>query len=495
MAGEYVVPQTRVFNEQASQPVAQAIAPRAVVIGGHAFLTRFAETDEKELGELGAYDNIEDAAYIWPNRPAGAVVDQTYTKVYVENALLQYFEDEISAESMINRVAGSPNRVRSATISFAENTDSFPRSAALLDRDVKIGDAVKITVVDEDTVTQVIWTYVKNLIADEVAAVTGAATHSSGNQADISDAASYPVVTKLDTLDNCITVVADDASYNGLASGRMFESYEVLVTESSSDGDATTARLRVISASGEDDQEDVIPSAFGVATPIGTRGATITFDDNGALGCSESAEADDIAPYELVAGQRWQVDVAHFDAVYTRVTLQSGGTYSGEQDGTLIATVTRGGLFAGVVKPQITVSMDNGYDHAPPVTISAAATDYPMGNHDVTLQFPTGTGLRLGDQFLIPLTAVSDGAMKTIELGHSFDSTIPDGAEVGVELFIRVPELLLPKERFGAAPLVNWEQSATEITLKSGATVYHDEWTDDGVPVALPVMSGGRNDA
>src|SRR5262245_42323884 len=107
----YVVPQTRVFNEQSVRPVASDIAPRAIVIGGHAFLTRFSEAEEKLLGRLGLYDPLLDAAYSWPNRPVGAIVDATYTKVWIENALLKYFADPLSAGSSINRVSGTTNQV------------------------------------------------------------------------------------------------------------------------------------------------------------------------------------------------------------------------------------------------------------------------------------------------------------------------------------------------------------------------------------------------
>lgn len=77
----YVIPQVLVYQE--FNLTAQAVLPNlnAHISGGHAYLARYAEADEKATALLGYYDDTQDVAYSWPLRPVGASVDSTYTKI------------------------------------------------------------------------------------------------------------------------------------------------------------------------------------------------------------------------------------------------------------------------------------------------------------------------------------------------------------------------------------------------------------------------------
>lgn len=482
----YTKPQVEVVQDFSVSPVAAANRMPAFLMGGHAQLVRFANTSERARGYLGYYDPLVDTVYAWPNRPIGSVIDTTYTKVWIRNALLKYFTDFIGSNSTITKTAGYTNRIRSATVSFAANTSAYPRSTAVLyDRDVKVGDVVKVR---GGTTPTTVWTYVKSLIGDAVAGTRGSAVAGSGNQGTQSAATS---VTKTAGAPTCITAAASAASYSGLASGYVNETYTLVVMEGSTGSNLTTARLRIISASGTDNQEGVAPAATGVAFAIGTRGATFTFtvpSISGGDACAIAAAANGTPPGELVAGQRWQVVVT---GPFTATVGTSAGTYTGTATTNIIVKVIKGGLYAAA--PLISVTTADGSDVSGPTEITAAATAFAVGTRGVTISFG-GTGLRKGDEWTIPVTGVGIGAMKTIELAHAMPSAIADGDEVDVTLFILKPELEMTANRTGLAPAINWSQADGGVTVQDGVTFYDSTWTNSGVPMALPLESYSTGD-
>lgn len=479
-----MLPQVLVFQDFTVQPVVAANPLSAHIAGGHAFLVRESQADERELGSLGLYDNVSDTSYTWPNRPAGGLIDQTYTKLFIENALLQYFTDNLSSGSLITKVSGYANRIRSATVNFATN-GTYARNASLYDRDVQIGDTIRVrgvptgTGATGDAVT--LWTYVRDLIADSVAAVIGSASADSSNAATQSADAS---ITQTAGLENCISASVDGSAYDGTPDGYTSETYVIRVLDSSVGGDYTTARLRVISGSGTDDQSSVTPSATGVATAIGTRGLTVTFSDVDTAACSLSADNDGVSYNDLIAGQEFTVVV---DQAFTATTATSGGSYTATQDTTYIVEVTKGGAFAD--SPEISVTTNNGSDQSGPHIVTGTGVNVTIGTEAVTIQFGASAALNKGDRFYIEVQGVGSGPIRTIVLGHNLDQTYAAGDEVGIELYIRKPLLEVSANRTGMAPLTNYDQSATEITVNSGIIAYDASWTDSGVALPLDVYS------
>ncbi len=475
----YVLPQVLVFQDFQTAPSVVANPLRAHISGGHAFLTRYADTDEREFGRLGYYDNAVDTPYVWPNRPAGSVVDNSYVKLWMHDALLKYFEDLIGSGSAVTKVANYNNRIRSATVNFKTN-GAYARHSSLLDRDVTAGDTVKLRVLPagEDPVTM--WTYVKDVVGDEVAAVLSTATKDANNPAT---QVKSSTVTQLAGDLNCVTLTPTDTAYNGLEDGYVTETYRILVLEGSVSGDYTTARLRVISASGLDDVDSLTPNAAGVATPIGARGLLVTFSASSDAAMSQSAENEDVSADDLIAGQEWRV-VVH--QAWTSPDATEGGTYDDANDTTYIVEVSNGGLWAN--SPTINVSTTNGIDMSGPTTVTGAGVAVPMGSKGVTVSF-SGDGLNKGDKYYVQVNGSTVGPMRTLVLGHNIPSEVPSGSEVDLTLYIRKPLLQIPENRTGFAPLVNYELSETEITVKSGIIAYDETWTDEGVPQPLDVCS------
>lgn len=478
----YVLPQVLVFQDFTLVPAAVANPLRAHISGPHASLLRYADEDERPLGKLGYYDRLIDTDYLWPNRPAGGKADHTYTKLWMKDALLKYFQDTISQGSTITKLSGYNNRVRSATVNFAANGDDYERHSSLLDRDVAAGDVAKVRGVDGDGESVTLWTYVKRIIADQTTAVVATVEDDASNAADQGDSAT---VTQSAGPLNCVSATADISAYDGLESGFITETYSVLVTQSSVNADHTKAKLRIISGSGEDDVAEKTPSAAGVATAIGARGLLLTFNEADSVACSASAATDDVTADDLIAGQRFEVTV---QKAFTAPVATSGGAYDNEADTTYIVEITRGGSLDGSVLPQFKVTTTNGIDLSGPTTVTGAGTEFDVGSKGVLIEWDT-LALRKGDRYYINATGSTDGPMRTLELGHNLDTGIAGGSEVDVTLFIRKPLLEISKNRTGFAPLVNFEMTETEVTVKSGIVAYDETWTDEGVPEALDVYS------
>jgi hypothetical protein len=271
----YVLPQVLVFQDFTVQPAAAANPLSAHISGGHAKLIRWSDENEREFGNLGFYDNGADTAFSWPHRPAGAVIDADYTKLFIKDALLKYFSDPSTSGSTItvDTTLGARNRVVSGTVNFVSN-GAFARNAALGDRDAKIGDVVRVRGVAEGTGATAdvltLWTYIRGFIANVVASSIDspiAASSNAGAQGASSTA------TRTAGVANSITITPS-GSYNGLPSGVISEVYTLTVIDGSINGDLTTARFRVTSASGTDNQSSL---ALSGATAVGTRGLLVTF--------------------------------------------------------------------------------------------------------------------------------------------------------------------------------------------------------------------------
>lgn len=473
----YVLPQVLVFQE--AQPIIEENSLHSHISGGHAFLVRFNEPTEQRLGFLDFYDNLLDREYLWPNLPANAIVDQSYTKVWIKDALLQYFESFMGGGDVITKMASYNNRIHSAALNFRVN-GVYARSAEFIDRDVQIGDIAKIRGLDVFSNPITLFTYVKDIHGDIVPAIIDPAVSDVNNAATQSASA---VATQIAGPINGVVAIPDGSGYNGLATGHINETYDIIITESSAGQDYTVARARVLSGSGTDDQLEITPAPKGTPSTIGTRGLLVTFDDDDLASSSASALVAGVPVDELIVGQRFHVVVAQ---AFTMPLPTSGGTYVEDEDTTYIVDVSLGGFYGA--GPTISVTTTTGIDISGPTVVPAAATAIPIGTRGVTIAF-SGVALRKGDRYYVTITGAKEGPMKQLEFGANLSTDIPSGSEVDLTLFILKPSLQVPENREGFAPLVNWEQSASLITLKAGVIAFDTTWTDLGIPQPLPVLA------
>lgn len=482
----YVVPQVQVFQEFNLGVDVALQNLNAFYAGGHAYLLRYAEADEKSQALLGTYDHVGtnidgtfQTCYDWPNKPTGSLIDTDYTRVFLDNALLRYYRDTSHQLIKVDR-----NKVRHPSKSFIANpadAETYPRAADFYDRDVKVGDIVQISGIPtavpagSSSSSEVagdrvyLCTYVQDIEADAVAAVVGTPEANDANQATQILATSSSA--NADNSGDAAIDSVSGASYDGHDDGDLSETYTITVIQASTDGDATTARLRVVSASGRDDVAEVTPAAFGSPTAIGARGLTVTW-----AGASTEFTLDD----------EWTVEV---DQAFTAPTTAAGGTYTGARDLVYEIEVTKGGLFAA--EPEITVVATDGTDFSGPTVVATSGDDVSIGTLGVTFTF-TGTALRKGDRWTVTATAETEGPYRILVLAHDLNDDIDEddasSAQLEMSLYIR-KNIELPRQHARIGGQYNWSQSDTEICLHAGIEAYDEEWTDDGTELPLAVIS------
>ena len=485
----YVIPQVQVFQDFNVAPNVAETPLQAHISGGNAQLIRYAQSTEQAFGLVGIYDPLDDLVISWPSRPAGGVVDQSYTKLFIQNAILRYFDSGQAGVTDIASVAGKFNQIHSNSFNFATN-GTYARDTSLYDRDVQVGDLIKLRWDIAGGITQ--WSYVNGLLTDPVGAVIGTVISDTGNQTTSSATAS---VSQTRGPYNAVKAVsASAASYDPYPTGAVNEQYTLIVTTSSTGGNLPTAQLRVISASGLDDQAILVPSARGTATPVGTRGVTVTFnlDSGGHLTAdSDSADVQGVSPDDLIAGMRFVVNVTGAFAAPTPQANDTAGhattPYTGVADTLYIVTVTKGGKFANG-GGAITVTTDTGSDVSGPTAVTVSAAVTAVGTKGVTISF-TGTGLALGERYYIPATAQTNGRVSTVVLGNNIPAQVTSGTIAEVQLFIKKPVLEVDQDRIGFAPLTNFDMTDIQLTIHSGIEAYDPTWTQNGIPLPLPLES------
>jgi hypothetical protein len=466
----YITPQVLVYQEFALIPDEITDSLRALIAGPHASLSRYSDPVEKPGTFVGTYDPTDDNTFGWPLRPAGGIVDQSFVKVYIDEAKLQFFQDLIGEGQVVTPVGGFKDRISIDGPRGWRQNGANPRIADLGDRDVRAGDRVHVRGVVAAT-NYTLETYVARLAADAIAAVTGPAVADADNWAT-QVAAVAPAQTAGE--DNSVALTASGAGYSAYADGNLHEVYTIEVIQASAGGNLTTGLLRVTSASGHDDDLSVQPAASGVAFPVGNRGLTVTLTRTGTD--------------NVLVGQKWTLTV---DDEYTVLAGTSGGAYTGDRSTTYVYECIRGGNFADAdpaFRPQMRAYTTTGVDSSNPITLNLAATAYPVGTKGVTFTF-TGTpgGIAKGDKFYIAVQAAGEGRISTLVLAHNLPTQLLTATDLDVTLYV-TRDVQIDEDR-GDAP--KWTPQTQQIVVHGGLTVYDEEFTAGGAPTPLPV-TGGR---
>jgi hypothetical protein len=513
----YVKPQVLVFQEFSIIPTEITEPLRAHISGPHAMLHRYSNATEKANSRLGAYNPAADTCYLWPQRVPGSLIDADYTKLFVDDALLLYYEKLLSDTATVVRpVSSRPNWVESvdtlgtgAGVSFKQNA-GYNRSGVFNDRDVKIGDVVYLrSVTGEACVETELWTTVTGFASKTIAATIANAAADANNQNTVSASASTPGAGNnyLQTggISNCVKLTTVTATnYSGVEDGVISETYTIEVIKSSTAGCTNATKLRVRSASKLDDVVELSPGAFNTAVPIGTRGLTVRFALSENEECGDVATAAGVATEDFVVGQKWQVSVVEaftkVKAVSSNSASAAPSVYTGDRNDTYIIECTKGGeLGSGATDfPQISVRTAGGYDFSGPTTITTssalAAGFLTIGSHGVAVAFVSDanaaiTKMRKGDKWYVAVTARTAGEVNRLILKHDLPNEMAAAGSLDMRLYIK-DDIEVSRNRIGFAPLVNYKTEATQICVKADVVAYHPEWTLNGSELPLSVKQG-----
>lgn len=487
----YVVPQALVFQEFEVAPAAVASAQQACIIGPRRSLIRYSKASEKERGRIGRYDSLVDTVVAWPQKAPGDVVLDSTVKLFIDDALLQYYNNPAVGGDVIQATVNStslqsslygdgsvPNVIRASTLIWSgEGTSSE------LPCPVQLGDAIRVAaVVDGETVS--VTSSVTGFIPEKTPSSVGAAVEDEENisyRAEDASAASPGVIaTAMNSQAEDLTVTGNVTLSNSIyETGIGEDSYVLSVLEG---GDYNSAVFALISASGSDNEIGFsLTGSLGDAESIGSKNIEVTFAAEGSSSLGSEV---------FVTGMAWTLAVVFPSA---DADVASGGEYTGSANTTYIVRVTRGASFASDVKPRITVSTTTGYDYSGPHEVTAGAP-VAIGSNGVTVTFSGTGGLALNDVFYITANAAATGELKSIVLADALPDSLTelvDGSprNLSVTLYIK-KDIEVSRNRFGYAPLVNFDTTPTELIVKSGIVGYDARISSGGVLIPLVVRDG-----
>jgi hypothetical protein len=453
----YLLPQATVQQDFNLVPTAVVESLKAIIVGANYKVFRYTNATEKGLVSYGKYNYLADETHTYLNKPTLSTVDQESVELYFDNLLAQYAS--ISGTNAIE-VGSYQNQIKIgaglATGGF-KAYGAYPRLAAFKQRDVQIGDRVKVTHSLGSMTSRV-----TGFVNDVVASSMSASTNDSSNAATV-----VAVITPSIVVANGDHVISDNASvYTGsLAGGWTTDTYTLTCTTG---GSGTASRWSITSTHG-DNSSDVAGVALAAAFNIGSYGVSVEITGTGVY----------------VAGESYSI-LARTD--FTRYVPTVAGTYTGAKDTIYMVKVIRGGAWAS--SPQVVVTTNNGYDTSGPVVV-ASNTSFALGNYGATIKFPTPDapqgGLLLGDTYYVTATAATAGAVRTLKIADQMPSTWANGDDLTVDFRLLVASKLIPAADYPQNGDENLTVTADNFTVKAGIDIYDSTWVDNDAVTLLPI--------
>lgn len=395
------------LNAQFVRPVnTQSPSRSPFILGPAAYVSRYSKVEERAGSLLGQFSNAGSwqsgqflLTYDWPTRPLGSTIDPGFTKLNIERGMLAYWSSPAAVFTV-----GGRDRLQHASLSFATN-GAFAASSEF-GTGVRVGDGVLVEgVVGGDAFKM--YTQVRGFVGDLSTPAVSGAVAAPANRADV--ALAFYTVTSAPVSN--IVLVESAGDYNGLPYDRLSDTYTITVTQSSTGGDWTTARLSIVSASGTDNHYNVVPAANDVALLVGDRSFPVRLMVD---------EEPLPAPLpDLVAGMTWVVSVGQ---EYEEPTTGTAGTYTATDslDREYLVQVVQSGIIGdGAV---VRISELRGRDAA--VTLALTSADdilsdaFAVGSYGITMTLSSTTGLVRGDRWVVTATAAAPEEMRTLVLSH-----------------------------------------------------------------------------
>jgi len=434
----YYPPQLQFFQEFERAVAAGTTPLYSTQVGPLYALHRYDETDEQAL--VGDYDrdSVVANAYVWPDHVAGAVPDLVNAEVWLENAIIRYFQG-FAAGTL---VADNSNQIDSGLV-FKTNAYADRSAPAFGSRDVQVGDLVRLDWLDPVTGDpESLDTSVAGLVADVVPGTLNPDNRWATSFGSTVQAATESVDFPAPTL---YTVVYNPAAYAGLVDGYPEDLYTIRVLAvgvgTASGGTLDGTELRITSAGGDTQVDAVLGEATapwnGAAyeVALGARGAVMTVVDAGAG--------------TAYAGQYWQVTISQTYTetdVTSALEFDSTGPFTGARNTQYSVTVVRGGEI-GVDDVIFGFRTNNGTDISGQLQVDAAdytlvlQNDYPIGNYGMTLTFFINTQWNTGDVLVFDVLAPTEGAYHTLVVSETIPTLL--GTALDIELRVgRECELL-----------------------------------------------------
>lgn len=443
-----ILPQVQVFQvyDEISPTIVEPL--RALIVGPDFHVEKYTETNKDNV-LVGQYDATISLEAGFPSRDSGDSIDQTFTKVFIEDADLKFYDYSIGAADW----SATPTSLESTLVLATGN--GFTRDSSL-PRNVRVGDYVWINAAGQTTFTRI-----TGLVPEVLpSAVAPTAEASDLNPGDTTAASSSANATG-SISGNSLTV--DASSFDGLSTGDITDVYVVNIVTSGDTENAGEVLAEITSQSGNDTVVGTVAlteTAGDTIIPLGTRGATVTVDTT-----------------LFTAGD--QIEVTVFMDFTAVEDADITGTYTGGKDTTYSLEVTQGGVVGTdtVIIRARALSGVNDFDIFNVLDDSATS----FGSLGLSVAFDNGDQLAQGDVFTVAATAAAPGPINTLTTVDNIDPAIVAQPDVNVKIFSR-QDIEVPRLRPDGS--VAWAQTATTFTLNDNLVV------DDNVLGNSEVYSG-----
>lgn len=438
----------------------------ACLVGG------VADIKEKFLTNYSYYSPTETIEI--PDRNYSRVLDDKLMSLKAKDAEFLILEDLQGSGGTVSPVAGNPDRLKSSTINFVSNGDLYPRSSVLYDRDVKVGDVAEYrTVVGGNPIIHK--SKIVGFVFEKTTPVTGSAVPSANNQPSQGSSSSS---NQTAGPTNYVYVQNFDISNYFDYDGGLNRIYKLVVIE----GGTTNAKFRLISSDGLDDDNEVTGIQFGVAAPLGSKGATVTFN----LDNSRTVSPPDTPTSVFVPGQEFTFVI---QKNYTAPTATSSGVHTSDVDRSLIVRVDKGNLFHPTNGPKISVMSSDGSHFVKSINVPSAGAPISIG-YGVTISFTGTNGLIKNDSWSISLTAPKPTTANTIILADPLPNAAMSASDGDLKIFLVKKEVNIPrKSQIG--PGDNWSNTSTSVTVSTNIAMPLEDGPSysSGEKVPLPLIS------
>lgn len=501
----YIKPQVIIHQEFSQPTTADETTLRAMIVGPNANLHRYSDATEKAEILLPDEYNPEgikateanpngEMTYLYPERTAGGVVDKDYSKLYVDDALLSYYEDMTQATKNsgdtidVQSAVDQANLVKT-NINLISNGSAHPRYSGFGSRDVQIGDYAWLQAYVGNGTENDGCKYYEHLskiigfAPEEEPATIGTVSPkniTAGTTASGSIAIEGTTVSSNDIANKAYLGVT--GTYDNLASPEQSPSYTITVKSIRTTNNC--AKSVIVDVVGTTKSADTV---YGLEIFTKTLTRTVTTpgqqEGNEPTTTTETYEAFvfDIGAYgwvgvienpnKLAENDTWTVSQT-FGYKIPKLTVD--GTYLGEVNDTYIVEFIQGGSFGANNKaigeaPKLMLRTALGLDYVAEASIYEKNKAYEIGSNGLT--FSIDGDVATGQGYTFQVTASGNGAVK----GLILQSDLPyrmrsqNGAPVGLNIrLIKKDNIVLDSS--------NFTQEDTQVTIHKNITLTQPEF-------------------
>jgi hypothetical protein len=446
----YTEPRLQIFQDFEPALAAGAAPLFATIVGPNYYLHRFSVEDEQ--ARMGDYDaTVASADYLWPDHVPGAVIDQATARLFVQNAVLRYYQSFASAEVPTD----DANKIFSSVI-FKSNEYADRTASAFGDRDVQIGDIAILRWIDPgSSLAQVFETVVAGFEADVVPGTTDPEPFRASGTGDTTAGS-----TELSDPPDKFGTSYDVSAYDALAQGFPLDTYTVRVDQVGIAGTGGLGgTILTFTSVGGDTSTIELDDSLLIATtyyiPMGVRGAVLELTPGAG---------------SVFVGEQWSVAISQS---YTEADVADDaefdvtGPYTGEKNTQYQISIVQGGL-VGTDDLLVNYTTNNGADIDGQITVpasdfSGSPVDYALGTLGMVVTFVPAIQWNAGDLVLVDVEAEQEGAIHTL----LFKDPIPvvTGIEMDMDLHV-VKDVEFPESRYTL--------TADTITVEGNAFVIDD---------------------